>query len=113
MRDTAMSTPETSASPLRRIDLVADRFEREHRRGNQPRIAAYLDDVPAELRLRLLMELVCIDLEHRLREGHEVTLADYFHQFPELENLPPADRADLESHAQRLADEHRQTVDHV
>jgi tRNA A-37 threonylcarbamoyl transferase component Bud32 len=108
-----MSTPETSASPLRRIDLVADQFEREHRQGNQPRIATYLDEVPAELRLRLLMELVCIDLEHHLRTGRSLTVADYIHQFPELENLPPEDRADLESHAQRLGDELRQTVDHV
>lgn len=108
-----MSTPVTSASPLRRIDLVADRFEREHHHGHQPPIAAYLDEVPADLRLRLLMELVCIDLEHHLREGRSVTLADYLREFPELENLPPADRADLDSHVQRLDDAFRQTIDHV
>ena len=72
-------------SPLRQIDLAADRFEQEWRLGRRPPIASFLDQVPAGLRLRLLAELVCIDLEHRLRGREAVTLDDYFRQFPGLD----------------------------
>ena len=100
-------------SRLRQIDLVADRFEQEWRQGNCPPIAAFLDDVPAELRSQLLAELVCIDLEHRLRTNRPVTLDDYFREFPELKSLPEAALADLEAHARQCCDELGRTVDHV
>jgi tRNA A-37 threonylcarbamoyl transferase component Bud32 len=111
------STPDGQDSPpslLQKIDLVADRFEREWRQGNRPRILDHLGataDDPRVL-LPLLVELVGIDLEHRARRNLPVTLAEYFREFPELASLPAADRADLESHARRC-DELARTVDHV
>ena len=98
---------------LRQIDLVADMFERQWREGEHPRIAAYLDKMPAEIRLRLLLELVCIDLEYRLRNHHSVTLDDYIQEFPELASLPASDRADLEAHAQQRFIDLSRTVDYV
>jgi eukaryotic-like serine/threonine-protein kinase len=116
-RDPAMPTTtnptQPRPSPLREIDLVADRFEEQWRPGNPPPISAALDEVPAELRLRLLVELVCIDLEHRLRNNLPITLADYLREFPELESLPPQDRADLETCARTTCDALSRTVDHA
>jgi len=100
-------------SPLREIDVVAARFEREWRLGNRPRIADYLDDVSAELRLGLLVELVCMDLEHRGRNKLPVTLDDYFHEFPELESLSAVDRADLMSHFRQHFDDPERTRTYV
>jgi hypothetical protein len=97
-------------SPLRQIDLAADRFEQEWRQGRRPLIAPFLDQVPAGLRLRLLAELVCVDLEHRLRGREAVTLDDYFRQFPELGGLAPGDRADLERHARQRLDQFGRTA---
>jgi eukaryotic-like serine/threonine-protein kinase len=85
-------------SPLRKIDLLAARFERQWRPANPPRIADYLDEADPELRLGLLVELVCMDMEHRGRHNLPATLDDYFHEFPELESLSATDRADLISH---------------
>jgi tRNA A-37 threonylcarbamoyl transferase component Bud32 len=96
---TAPERQDVPASPLRQIDLVAERFEQQWRQGAPPPIADFLGQAPAELRLQLLVELVCIDLEHRLRKRLPVALADYFRAFPELDELGPAERADLESHA--------------
>jgi eukaryotic-like serine/threonine-protein kinase len=86
-------------SPLREIDRVADSFDLQWQISNEPHIREYLDKVPAELRLRLLLELVCMDFEYRVRKNLPVGLDDYFRQFPELGALPAADRAELESHA--------------
>jgi serine/threonine protein kinase len=91
-----LDRPDAPPSPLRQIDLVADSFKQEWRLGICPRIPDHLDKVPAGLRARLLVELICIDLEHRLRNKLSVTLEDYFREFPELDGLPPTERADLE-----------------
>jgi serine/threonine protein kinase len=87
------------SSPLRDIDRIADRFDLQWQISNEPQIREYLEGVPADLRLRLLVELVCTDFEFRVRKGLTVSLDDYFREFPELESLPAADRADLEAHA--------------
>lgn len=100
-------------SLLRQIDLIADPFERQWRQGNRPRIVDFLNRASPELRLSLLMELICIDFEHRLRNRLPVALADYHREFPELENLPEPDRVDLESHVRRLGKDLGTTVDYV
>jgi eukaryotic-like serine/threonine-protein kinase len=100
-------------SPLRQIDLVAEQFEQTWRQGEPPQIPDFLGQVAAELRLQLLVELVCIDLEQRLRKRLPVALADYFRDFPELENLAPAERADLQTHARKRFDELGPTTDFV
>ena len=102
---------EQQPSPLRDVDLAADRFEQELRQGHRPQITEYLAEVPDELRLQLLVELVCLDLEYTTRD-HHVTLNDYFRTFPALGALSPGERADLETHARRC-DDRRRSIDHV
>jgi hypothetical protein len=108
-----MERPDIPPTPLRQIDFVAERFEQRWGQGEPPPIADFLGQVPPELRLQLLAELVCIDLEHRLRKRLPVTLADYFRDFPELEKLAPAERADLEAHARKRCDEFGLTTEFV
>jgi predicted Ser/Thr protein kinase len=100
-------------TPLRRIDLVAGGFEREWQQGIRPRIANYLDQVEPESRIPLLIELVCIDFEHRLRDETSPTLEEYIREFPELQRLSPEERADLEAHANRIQHQLGSTLDHV
>jgi tRNA A-37 threonylcarbamoyl transferase component Bud32 len=107
----ASSSNGSHPTSLRQIDIVADCFESSWREGHPPRILAYLDSVPVEQRLLLLAELVCIDLEQRLRHRLPVALADYFRDFPELTHLPPATRDDLESHACKYLGAPGQTTD--
>lgn len=64
------------------------RFEEAWRRGPAPNLGDYLDaDEP--LRRALLIELVHIDLEFRLRAGEPVRAEEYWSRYPEL----GADRA--------------------
>ena len=98
-------------SPLRGVDLVADRFEQELQQGHRPQIDSYLAEVPDALRSRLLVELVCLEFEYTTRD-HPVTLHDYFRRFPALDALAPDERAELEAHARRCAGLAR-TIDHA
>jgi predicted Ser/Thr protein kinase len=109
----ATDQPGEFPSPLRHVDRVADRFEGAWRLGQRPHIPDYLDGVPAELRLQLLIELVWIDLEHRGRNHLPNALDDHFREFPELEGLPPAERAKLDEHARRCFDSLDRTPVHV
>jgi serine/threonine protein kinase/tetratricopeptide (TPR) repeat protein len=66
------------------VDAIADEFEREWKAGRRPdlrQFAARLDD---GRRLRLLIELICVDWEYRLRDGGRVDLQTYLGQFPDL-----------------------------
>ena len=75
------------------------RFEQAWRLRGPREIADYLVDLSPSAgpgRYRLLLELICIDLEYRWRDPGSVgaaTLADYVEQFPELITL---DRLPLE-----------------
>lgn len=64
-------------------------FERAWRRGTPPALADSLDRPPAladEVRHRLLIELACIDLEFRWRDGlrGDASLEGYAASYPEL-----------------------------
>src|SRR5262245_41353811 len=65
-------TPELSATELRRIDLVADEFERAWLQGPPPAVEAYLGRVEAPLRAALKEELLRIDREWRCRREEGV-----------------------------------------
>src|SRR5262245_29543894 len=58
-------------------------FEQAWRDGRSPHIDDYLCDSPA-VRRALLIELVCTDLEFRLKAGGQVRLEDYLAKYPEL-----------------------------
>jgi CHASE2 domain-containing sensor protein len=69
----------------KRIELerILDRFETAWRQGEQPDIVDYLPaDCPE--RTALLIELVQIDLERRLKAGQAVRVEAYLQRYPEL-----------------------------
>jgi tetratricopeptide (TPR) repeat protein/tRNA A-37 threonylcarbamoyl transferase component Bud32 len=65
-----------------RCESVLDRFEAAWAAGSRPDIAAFLPGT-AE-RLPLLLELVHVDLERRLKSGEAVRVEEYPQRFPEL-----------------------------
>ena len=79
------------------FDLLILGFERAWQRNDPPKIAAFLEQtspVASQERLRLLMELICIDLEFRWRtssrgpHSHErLVLEVYASKFPEFGSL--------------------------
>ena len=75
------------------------RFEQAWRQNDPPKIDDYLRDPfasPSPARDRLLIELICVDLEYRWRNFHvdePPTLRTYVERFPELISL---DRLPLE-----------------
>jgi WD40 repeat protein/tRNA A-37 threonylcarbamoyl transferase component Bud32 len=66
-----------------RLERAVDRFEDAWQRGERPAIDPY---VPAEGpdRVRVLVELVHVDLERRLKGGEAVRVETYLERYPEL-----------------------------
>lgn len=64
---------------------VVARFEDACRAGAAPEIDAFL---PADgsIRRRALIELICIDLEHRCQDGQSPRVEDYLQRYPELDD---------------------------
>src|SRR5262245_59783192 len=82
-----LSGPEPMPSP-RSEDWLAltddvDRFERAWHRAPRPRIDDYLPGGDP-LRFRVLVELVHIDLELRLKAGEAARVEEYLTRYPEL-----------------------------
>lgn len=71
---------ETDPDTARR--LIA-RFRAESERGRSPRIDDYLPD-RGEDRTAVLVELLCVELECRLKAGKSVRLEDQLKRYPEL-----------------------------
>jgi predicted ATPase len=59
------------------------RFEHSHRQGSRPAIEDYLPRADP-LRFRMLIELVHISLELRLKAGETARVEEYLSQYPEL-----------------------------
>ena len=72
-------TPQQRAEVENRIEA----FERAWEDGTHPKLAKYL---PADdaVRMALLIELVQIDIERRVKRGEPVRIESYQQQFPEL-----------------------------
>ncbi|MBM4089350.1 MAG: hypothetical protein FJ276_07960 [Planctomycetes bacterium] len=83
------SPAEESALPLpqqQQIDRLADQFEREFKAGQNPRIEAYLDQLPA-LRSHLLRELISLEVELRRGSGQQPLAEEYRQRFPGDEQI--------------------------
>ena len=65
-----------------RLDQVCNRFEAAWRTG-EPRIEDFLDGWSGAERLRLLRELVLLDLHYRRQRGEQCQPGDYCQRFPE------------------------------
>jgi WD40 repeat protein/tRNA A-37 threonylcarbamoyl transferase component Bud32 len=66
-----------------RLERAVNRFEDAWQRGERPEIEPYL---PAEApdRVRVLVELVHVDLERRLKVGEPMRVETYLERYPEL-----------------------------
>src|SRR5262245_58399029 len=59
-------------------------FEQAHARDGSAELARFLPPPGHPLRLDVLRELVCIDLEHGWTRGRPTPVDDYRRRFPEL-----------------------------
>jgi hypothetical protein len=73
--------------PLSQSDeALFDRFEEAWQSGSEPRLEDFLPPAEAPARLAVLVELVKIDMECRLKRGERVRLEEvYLPRFPELD----------------------------
>lgn len=72
----------SSYSAMDKIDLICDQFETELRRGFAPRIEDFLKQVDEQWRMRLLHDLLAIDIEFSPLEL-ELALNRYRQRFPD------------------------------
>lgn len=83
-----MNARQSSTQPSWRQRLqVLDAFEQAWERGDSPRVESFL---PASQSNRpfLLVNLVLVELEYRLRAGQSVRAEEFFERFPELLDKP-------------------------
>jgi hypothetical protein len=66
------------------IESLLSRFESLGQKGTPPRLEAVLKLCPEKDRVVLLIELIHIDLERRLKAGEQARLEDYLTRFPGL-----------------------------
>ncbi len=65
------------------VDAICDRFEAAWISGSAPQIEDFLEPLPGGADNRLLLELVRLDLNHRLKQGEFPTLEEYAKRFPD------------------------------
>ncbi len=83
------------------LHAIAHRFEAAWEADSPPNIEDFLPDEPAR-RLQALIELACLDLQQRLRQGEAARVENYLDRFPELAHDPHAVLELIKSeHAQR------------
>jgi len=73
------------------LDETVYRFEAAHRSGEDPQIADFLSQTDHS---DLLLELIHVDLEYRLKRGEDVRVEHYLEQFPQIATIE-ADLVDL------------------
>jgi eukaryotic-like serine/threonine-protein kinase len=73
-----------SLTGLLHLDRACDRFEAALRAGGGPELEPLLAGAPAELRPRLLHELLALELAARTGRGERPDAADYRARFPDL-----------------------------
>ena len=82
-RDSQSTEARDRQSLAGQIDAICDRFEAAWKATQRPRIEAYLDQAPLELRSSLLTELLAVELQHRRELGDEAQLDEYLDRFPD------------------------------
>ncbi len=75
---------DASAEVAENIDEACDRFEREWKSGNAPRIENYLDEAEAEQRDVLRQELLRVELAYLHKLGQPIAEDEYLARFPSL-----------------------------
>lgn len=78
-------SPHPPAAADDRLHQIIYRFERAWQDGTTPNVEHFLpDDADAEFRLRILRELVAVDLEYRLKANEDVRIEAYLSRYQEL-----------------------------
>ena len=77
------SRPDDSASAG---DMV-EAFESALRRGEAPRIAAYVSELQD---IEVLIELLHVEMEYKLKNGQEASVAEYLASYPQVAKEPSA-----------------------
>jgi eukaryotic-like serine/threonine-protein kinase len=75
-------TSPASATEIRQIEQICDRFEAAWQKGQRPRPESYLAQAARQLHETLLRHLVTIDWEYRLKAGEQPRVAEYQERFP-------------------------------
>ena len=83
-----------SLSAWRDVDEICDRFESACRTGERLRVEQFLQPVEGSARVRLLRELILLEIEYRRIAGESPAQAEYTARFP---NDPDAVRQAFES----------------
>jgi tetratricopeptide (TPR) repeat protein len=82
--------PQLNSNEWTAREQVLRRFDADCQSGLQPEIEDYLP-AAEPLRRMVLLELVHIDLEYRLKRGQKARVQHYLERFPELANVPGAE----------------------
>lgn len=83
------ATSELPWDQRRKIDVLADRFERAFKVGDEPRIEDFLEQHP-DLRPHLLMELLALEIEFRRTAGDHFCIEEYNQRFPKNRKIVAA-----------------------
>src|SRR5262249_8487391 len=75
-------------SELQRIDGLCDEFEEAWQKGEPPRLEDYLEKVQESQRPALLLQLLKMELELRVKAGEQVTVEEYQERFQAYADLP-------------------------
>lgn len=73
-----------SVAAARRNDARCDEFEQSLIAGQSPAIESFLGGLPAPECQTLLVELIGLEVDHRIARGERLTLNEYAIRFPEL-----------------------------
>ena len=93
MKNFVESDYSSDESFVTRLNDIVYQFDNEWRSGRRPEIEKYLSqETESKFRLIVLRELVCIDLEYRLKAKETARIESYIERFPELQD----DQATLE-----------------
>src|SRR5262249_13434600 len=81
----------TSALPLsQQLDAAVSVLEAGWRCDSPPDLSQLVGQYPEQSRGKLVVELVHIDLEYRLKRGETIRVEDYLNRLPELRGNPDA-----------------------
>jgi serine/threonine protein kinase/formylglycine-generating enzyme required for sulfatase activity len=81
--------PASSSARWQRCEQILERFEAAWNANPRPDADAFLPDDP-QLRAVVLPELLCVDLERRLKAGESVRVENYLQRYPDLANQADA-----------------------
>ena len=84
-----------SPTVFRQVDAICDRFEKQLRSGQCPRIEAALGGLPGTVRTHALRELLLIEIEFCKAGGECPTAEQYAARFPQDGDVLDAVFADL------------------